>query len=49
MTTEVTEFAIGVAGENLAAVAAEELDGGWGEIVGIRSDSYHVGYWVQFR
>lgn len=30
MATEVTEFAIGVAGEDFATIATEEFDGGFG-------------------
>lgn len=38
MAAEVTELAVGVAGEDFASVAAKEFDSGFGSV---RSDSDH--------
>jgi len=41
MATEVTEFAIGVAGEDFATIATEEFDGGFGRTQSGFSGSEH--------
>jgi hypothetical protein len=41
MATEVTEFAVGVAGEDFAAITTEEFNGGFGSIRSGLGESEH--------